>query len=151
MAYTTILAKIKSEIEEITDIGVVHDYRRYSRDWTKFITLFRPEGEDYIRGWDISRVVSPEEVININASNERGYDFEIRGFAQLDDANASEKTFQGLLESICDKFRFNIQLDNTVLISTPIQVTVVDIRPFGAVLCHYAELTYSVRERKNVS
>lgn len=148
MAYNTILAKIKSEIEEITDIGIVHDYRRYSRDWTKFLALFRPEGKEYIRGWDISRVASPEEIENINASNLRTYDFMIRGFAQLDDEDASEKTFQGLIESICDKFRFNVQLDNTVIISTPIQVTTVDIRPFGAVLCHYAELTYSVRERK---
>jgi len=65
------------------------------------------------------------------------------------DADASELTFQGLIEDIGDKFRNNIQLDDTALISIPIQVTTVTDKSFGSVLCHYTEMELSVTERKS--
>lgn len=148
MAYATILAKIKSEIEEITDIGIVNDYLRHSKDWTTFLNLFRPTGKTYIRGWEISRSATDEIYDDVNVTSRRTYTFLIRGYAQLDDSASSEKTFQGLLESICDKFRGNPTLDATATLTGPVQITSVDIKTFGSVLCHYAELSIIIMERK---
>lgn len=148
MSYETILAKIKSEIEEITDIGVVHDYQRYSKDWTTFLSLYRPNGETYIRGWDITRNATAEIYDDVNTTSRRTYSFLIRGWAQLDDSNTSEKTFQGLLEDICDKFRGQLKLDNTANLAGAVQIILVEQRQLGSVLCHYAEMTLEIMETK---
>lgn len=149
MAYETILAKIKSEIEEISLIGVVHAYRRYSKDWTTFLSLYRPTGKTYIRGWEISRTATSEIYDDVNITSRRTYTFLIRGWMQLEDADNSEDAFQDFLELICDKFRGNPTLDGVVTLVNPIQITLVEQRPFSSVLCHYAELELSITERKS--
>jgi hypothetical protein len=75
----------------------------------------------------------------------------------LDDANASEKTFQDLIEGIREKFRTKFDLngscESTYLDSTyeggkvGIQVKMIEMRTFGSVLCHYCELQLGAQER----
>ena len=149
MAYATIRDKIKSEIEEIADIGVVHSFLRYSKDWATYLSFYRPTGKNYIRGWEITRNTTPEIYDDVNITSRRTYTFLIKGYGQLDDSASSEKTFQGLLEDICDKFRGNPTLDGAATLSTPMQIILVDNRPFGSILCHYAELSIAITERKS--
>jgi len=143
------LAEIRTEIKNILlsidGIGIVHDYYRWSVDWKSFLELFKANG--YIKGWMITRESTREERETMPQSR-RIHTFKIWGVMGHNDAQATEKTFQDLVESICDTFRSNNTLNGQAFDSDPIQVTLIENRMFGKVLAHVAELTLNVLERK---
>ncbi len=153
MTLTTNRTEIKTVLEGITDIGVVHDYERLTTDWKTYLDKFKPATKAYIRGWTIRREKTPEEYDEL-ADNfgRRKYRFVIRGFASVDDANASSKTFDDLIETICDTFRpLTVNnLNGKAMGSGLIQTEIVEDRMFGSVLCHYCELSLEVEERKSI-
>ncbi len=139
MAYATILAKIKSILEGVSDIGQVHDYVRWYKDKPDFNTIFRDAANSQIRAWDISRTSTPETE-KASRTNIRTHTFRIRGFMSLDDSAATEKTFQSLVEDVATAFRNSPGLEGTALDSGPIQINAVDHMNVGDALCHYCEL-----------
>ncbi len=152
MSESTIRAQIYAILNGLTDIGKVYDYERWAADWNVFINLFKATvgGVDQIRGWEISRRSVKEEkiVLGIGAStNEITHGFLIRGYMGINDASATEKTFNALIEAIAAVFRSNKKLNNTARDHDFIQAEVIDTRMFGGVLCHYAELSLTAYQR----
>jgi len=152
-AYLSIIADIKTKIEGVTDVGNVYDYYRWNNDLGAFISLFSYTpvgGSKQIRGWEITRVSAIEHK---DGAFFRHHEFSIEGYMSLSDANASDKTFQVLIDNICDVFRspadgatwYYMDGDNPK--SSPAQVLLIDIRAFGNVLCHHAKIKLSVTER----
>lgn len=150
--YIAIAADIKAKLLTITDIGQVHDYYRWSKEAGKFLTMFSTTigGVPQIRGWEITRVSAPEHK---RGAFWRHHQFRIAGYMGLRDATATDKTFQTIIENICETFRVasggatwdyrnGDSPDNSAA-----QVNMIDVREFGAVLCHYADITLSVTER----
>ena len=67
--------------------------------------------------------------------------------AESKDEDATELTFQDVVEDIQDVFENQYSLGGTVINSGPIQVKLIENRKFGSVLCHYAELELEAHER----
>jgi hypothetical protein len=73
----------------------------------------------------------------------------------LHDAAATDKTFQVLVDDACEKFRNAaapagscwFYLDGDKPDQSPVQVEVIDLRMFGGVLCHHADIMLAVMER----
>ena len=78
---------------------------------------------------------------------QRDHAYKISGLYELDDAAASEKTFQGILDAIYDAFKSNYSLNGTALNSDPVQIDNVDTDEYGNRLFHTAELTLRVQDR----
>lgn len=151
--YLAILADIKAKLEGVTDVGNVYDYYRWNNDLGAFIELFSytPAGAGkQIRGWEISRISATEHK---DGAFFRHHTFSIDGYMSMSDANASDKTFQVLIDSICDVFRSPTDgatwyyLDGDNPKASPAQVLTIDVRAFGNVLCHHAKINLSITER----
>lgn len=84
------------------------------------------------------------------ANHEHGrYGFKLYGFYAVNDAAASEKTFQDIVESVVNAFRADKKLGDTVIDSGPLQWRqggYATLPPGeGGVLCHRAVLDLPVR------
>ncbi len=144
MALADIRTEIKNLLETVPGIGKVHDFERWTVEWKKFLEFFKT-GDNKINGWTVTRSVSREEnqAMGINI---RTHQILIKGYYGLKDSVESEKTFQTLVESVCDVLRSNNELNGSCLRSEPPQVTKVHPRPFGGVLVHVCNILLSVDE-----
>lgn len=152
--YLAILADIKAKLEAVPDRGVVHDYSRLTVDWGKYIERFKDATSGRIKGWEITRVAVPE---HLRGAFHRHHRFVLRGFLGLQDAAATDKIFQQLIEEICSAFRKAeppvgsswLYRNGDAPDESCVQVPLIDERAFGSVLCHYCEIQLSVTERIN--
>lgn len=147
MSESTIRTGVYNVLSGVPDIGMVHDYERWNVDPGKFIDLFKTtiSGQGQIRGWEIGR----SGPINDDGSSPRAHTYKIRGYMSINDAAVTEKTFNALIEAIADAFRGDKTLGGVALGHDFIQVDMIEIRMFGSVLCHYAELSLVVYEHIN--
>lgn len=147
MSYTTILALIKTQLEAVTGIGVVHDYFRYSDDLEKLgRELFERNG--IFHTWMISRVSVEAEALT-SFQVERTHAFDLWGYYQVNDSEATEKTFQALCDTVMNKF----DADENVVLSAsedqpvPAQLVNFDIAvEFMGVLVHRAQIRLNIFE-----
>lgn len=144
MGLSNIRAEIKTILGSVSGIGKVHDFERWTIDWKKFLEFFKTE-DNKINGWTITRSTSREEN-QAMGTNIRTHQIVITGYYGLKDSIESEKTFQDLIESVCDALRSNNDLNGSCLRSEPPQITRVYPRPFGGVLVHVCNILLSVDE-----
>ncbi|MCK4536686.1 MAG: hypothetical protein KAT93_06710, partial [Desulfuromonadales bacterium] len=52
--YLEIRNDIKTKLEAVADVGVVHGRTRMVNDWAGYIAMFK-DTDNRIRGWEISR------------------------------------------------------------------------------------------------
>ena len=100
---------------------------------------------EQIRFWDISRTKTTETP-QVSKANTRKYTYKIRGFMSLNDAAASETSFQALIELGCAVFRSKPTLDGAAVDASPLQVDNVTHVEVGGILCHMAECSIVVEE-----
>lgn len=141
-----IRAAIKAKIETVADVGVVHEYERYSKERSKLKALYESGVPARLFGWHIRRV-STREFLEDIARWRVVHGWRIRGFMSIDDADATEKLFDARVEAIRDAFRTDDSLGNLIFTcidpqSNEAGIQVIDHRPvlFCDVLCHHAEL-----------
>lgn len=149
MSYEAIREQVAAILGAVDGIGVVHQYLRWAVAREKFNELFKDESTGGINAWNITRRETPEKWLT-NIEHIRVYEFIIRGVYGLNDSDASELTFQSLIEDICAAFRNNSTLNDTCETIAPefgsmagrsgVQVLLVDHRKFGSVLCHHCKL-----------
>lgn len=147
MSLSSIRTQIKTILEGVSGIGIVHDYERWSADWKAFLTLFQ-DSNDLINGWMFAREKTVQRRVTLG-EKEKAHIFRLRGVYGLKDEDATEKTFQDLIESNVAAFDADETLSGTCLTINPdwgpmdgavgLQVDLVENRIFGSVLCHYAE------------
>lgn len=149
MAYTTLLAQIKSAVEGVPNIGVVRDYLRWWRTDKDFLDLFKTTigGTEQIRGWTITRDGVPGNDRYATGGQHRvTHMFVIRGLLGLQDSTGTEKTFQALIDSVVDALDDTVTLGGNVRSAGPATVPTITHREFGTVLCHYCEIHFPVTE-----
>ena len=141
MSEATVRSGVYTALAGISDIGKVYDYRRFNANYAEFLNLFKAtiDGADQVRGWQISRKSGRED-----DSSVKTHIFRIEGFFGLSDANATEKTFNALIESVAAAFRANKTLSGAALGHDFIQAAIIEERVFGSVLCHFCELNVTV-------
>lgn len=168
--YREIGDAILAEISSVPEAGRVHGHQRWSADLGKYLDLFRWEtggGLAQIRGWVLTRERAGEEAASLgsNASggftpagiSRRTHTFLLFGIMSAEDAAGSEAIFQDLIEEICDRFRDEGTLRlldesgaprvGSLERLQPPQVDLIELRTFGNVLCHYAEIRLRAIER----
>lgn len=150
--YNIFAADIKTKLETVSDIGIIHIYERQIIDPAKFIALFKaPSGK--ICGWEITRRAASEHQ---RGAFFRHHQFVLKGYMGLQDATASSVLFQDLADAVCDAFRladpeapgatwYYKNGDNDT--AAPVQIEIINDRMFGGILCHCAEISLSVTER----
>ena len=138
MSEVTARAAIKTALDGVNQIGVVHDYDRWSNDWGAFLSQFK--WRDLIRTWMITcNAIGLEEQV-LDGSVQERFTYLIRGFFGLADADKTE------IDAIAKVIEARDALVATTLIYELPQVTTFENRIFGNVLCHYAEITFEVVE-----
>lgn len=168
--YREIGDAISSEVSAVAGAGRVHAYQRWSADLGKYLDLFRWEaggGVGQIRGWALTRERAREEAASLGAGapggfvpaglHRRVHTFLLFGIMGAHDASGSELAFQDVVEEICDRFRRHEALRlldasgaprvRSLERLQPPQVDVIEMRTFGGVLCHYAEIRIQAIER----
>jgi hypothetical protein len=70
----------------------------------------------------------------------------IRGYLGVSDKDATEQTFQDLIEAVRAALRAKRNLNGKVLDTTPAQARLVTAATIGGVLCHYCELSFAAIE-----
>lgn len=151
MSLTLIRAEIKTILEGVTGIGIVHNYERLSIDATKFLTLFKDTKTGKINGCMFRR----EKFTRQHGMGGRvaiAHVFVLRRFTGLQDADATDISFDDVNELIADAFDTEAAEDLNGKCDTihpdfgpmsgaaGIQLDISEPRMFGNVLCHYAEM-----------
>ncbi|MEW6332459.1 MAG: hypothetical protein AB1560_13460 [Pseudomonadota bacterium] len=146
-----IRTKIKDKLAAVIGIGQVHDYERYKKTDADFQALYKTDvggGAFRILGWNFYREATSESDLN-NGEVRRIHAWRITGFMGIDDADATGKTFDDLVETVATAFRADRTLGGTVLdikdMDQPfgesgIQVEAIEPVMFAGVLCHRARL-----------
>ena len=154
--YKAIQQYIHKQISSIPDIGQVHDYSRYSGSNTEYRNLFKYQRKGQkknvtLRGWMFSREAAPAVATEGNVF-ERVHAWTIRGYQQVEDAQASEREFQDNVDLVMEKFEDDFWLEKGAVRvahrTTPITAVRIIHVTYAGVLCHYAELTWSVVEMR---
>ncbi len=147
MSLATIRSALKTVLQGVTGIGNVHDYmRNFAGDSRKFKDIFSfktlTDTLEY-HAWQITRVSTPETPHNQDQVNLRRHSIRIFGAMQVNDTNATEKTFQDLIEAICVALRLNSKQPSpyTALRTSPPQVGIVEHRMINNRLCHTVNIT----------
>ena len=132
-------------LSAVPAVGQVHDYERWSNDWNKFLALFQDPATKQILGWEITRVAAPTDKLD-NIEELVAHNYVIQGYMGLNDALATEKTFQALIEAVKAAFRNQHTLGGLCMDAGPLSLEICEARNFGSVLCHYTKLTLPVSE-----
>lgn len=157
----SIRAAIGAVIKAVPRIGVVHPYERYVKDEASFRRLYMwqpPEraSPPEMRGWFIRRLAT-RELDDTSTKTEIQIDWQIRGFMALQDALASEITFDGLIEQMRAGFRADLslggQLDVELPAGAPLGPQLVESAPYmlAGVLCHGARLDWTTRFNRSLA
>lgn len=142
-----ILDAIVGTMNSVPDVGPVHRYERTSRSPAKFLELMR-DGINRTNGWTVRRRSTASRRGASNIVIERVHVFEINAmFGPVDDLEASEETFQGILESIYQAFRVDYTLGGACLLAGQVQIEDVDLIEFHGTLYHFAALSLEATER----
>jgi hypothetical protein len=146
MALSTIRAEMKSILESVSGIGQVHDYQRYSKEWSTYKDVF--ESSDKINFVQIVRTGFSRIVHGSNSTERVTHAFVLEGAYGLKDDDASAKVVDDLVESISQVFRDKPRLNNTAeVVQYPISGDIF-IGMFGNVLCHRYSIRVTIRDRE---
>ncbi|MGD0020828.1 MAG: hypothetical protein ABSC54_00850 [Smithellaceae bacterium] len=149
---TDIREQIKVILSGVPDIGMVHDYTRLAVDYTTVLNFFKtPDGQ--FKGVMFAREKMAKER---GSSWARAHVFVFRAIMALNDGKQSGIQFDGMLDAIEREFEKYDDLNGTCSTCMPdfgpmaghagMQITIIEERMFGNVLCHYAEMRLCAEE-----
>jgi len=146
MSLALIRTQIKTNLEAISGVEHVYDYKRYCSDLATYRDLFVKDSK--VNTWDIERK-SFERVGhggNGDVQDVRNV-FNIRGFYSFYDERETEKTFQDLVETICASFISNPTLNGKAeIVHIPI-IGEFSTAFLGSVMCHVVNIEIIITDR----
>jgi hypothetical protein len=140
-----VINEVKAILQTVADVGMVNDYRRAVSSEADVSRLYKDVDAGEIRAWDITRETTVSNDRTVGAVEDLHL-IVIRGYMSVRDADATEKTFQNLIECVRAAFRVKRNLNGKVLDSTPMQVRTVTAATVSNVLVHYCELTLQAQD-----
>jgi hypothetical protein len=144
MSEATIRAQIKTVVESVAGIGAVHDYQRYSRSWAALKAMYTASGT--VNSFTIYRIGCQTERDTMPTLL-RHHAFRLDGIRELDDAAATEKTFQTLLDALFTAFKNNQTLSGTCQNVDPLQIDQIGVEDLEQTLYHVASCSLVCHER----
>jgi hypothetical protein len=143
VSLTLILNEVKGIMGGVANVGNVYAYRRAVQTEKDFSDLYISSGK--VRAWDITRESTASVDRTVGATEEKHL-VVVRGYLGVSDKDATEQTFQDLIEAVRAALRLVRNLNGKVLDTTPMQARIVTAAMIGGVLCHYCELTFEAIE-----
>ncbi len=107
-----IRAAIVSRLSGVTDVGVVQPYQRYAVRVDQLKPIYTSTAYG-LRGWHVRRHAT-QELGNVQGRTVEHIVWKLVGVMALDDAIASELTFDALIESVRNAFASDQTLGGTV-------------------------------------
>jgi len=135
---------IQTILAGVAGVANVHDTVRNWQSEKQFRDAAKTASG--IQFWFLTREASAAEDLGPQFTARR-HTVAIHGYAGVNDAAASEKTFQALIESVAAALGADRKLNQTARHSGPAQVRAVDFRIINNVLCHHAELALVVEDK----
>lgn len=152
MSVSTLHGALVALISDIPNIGRVHAFERYAADKGALANLYKAEidGAMQLRGWFVRRVKTVEERQAKKAFMDT-HTWVVRGFMALSDADASELTFDALIEAVRDALRdwlTHTSASASVVLGEDQGPQVAQSGPvmFSGVLCHSVTITFNTRD-----
>lgn len=153
MTWPAVLAKIKTELEAVTNIGQVYDNIRHVKDediLRKDFTI-TIGGQQEIRVWFITREGGVDAYGSMQAltgtrvslpvrRRGRRYDVVIEGIESFKD-DSTEVDFQALVTALLDQLKDNLTFGQTVLERGAISYEITHTM-FGETLCHHVLMRF---------
>lgn len=136
---------IQTILAGVSGVANVYDRVRHWQNEKQFRDgAATPSGT--IECWFLTREATRAEDLGPQFTSRR-HTVAIHGYYGVNDAAASEKTFQALVESVAAALDADRKLNQTARHSGPITVRAVDFRILSNVLCHHAELALDVEDK----
>lgn len=154
MTIATIRGALKTALDTVTDVGVTHDYERWSNEYDNVLDFYDTtiSGTQQLRGWEIGYrgfdSIPPDQPISMGrARHHRAHRFVVKGYLGVDDSAATEKTSANLAEDVCDAFDSDSTLHSSTYYRTSeAQIQLFEPRVHAGVLFHYVEISVIVVE-----
>ena len=138
MAYSDIIARLKSDIESVSGITNVFDYKPRVVDDHK--RLERLKGTDNrLHWWQISREESTDITDYLTLVVPKD-DYIIQGWYALDDSDETEKTFQALVDGVRTAIDQDRLLNGYGYVVDPVTISPITEEMKTNVLCHTAKV-----------
>lgn len=148
MSEVNIRAEIKTILETVTDLGIVHDYDRWTVRPEQFVTLYK-DANNKINACSIHRRSCAEERETTGPRYRVMHEYIITCYYGLDDSEATAKTFNAILEDIKSAFRATYDLNGKAQKHDLVQIDTIADMMFSDYMVHYAELSLLVYEEIN--
>lgn len=145
MSYTTVKDGISAILAAIVGVVNVHDYLRYSATLSSRDEKFYDADNLRIDTWMITRVSAPSAG-SLDGDVTRSHRFLLHGYRQIEDVNASEVSYQELVELVLDTFNDNRTIDSAAHIMDSSQLIEFSPTMFSGVLCHHAVIEITVED-----
>ncbi len=145
MSLANNIEAIKTILQGVSGVVNVYDTVRNWQTEKQFLDGARnPAGG--VQFWFLTRESTEAEDLGPQFTARR-HTIALHAYAGVNDAAASEKSFQALLESAVAALGANRKLNQTARHSRPAEVRAVDFRVINNVLCHHAELALEVEDK----
>ena len=148
-AYLDIANQITSRLAAVPNVGRVHHYQRNLNALETVKAEFFDHNLGRIAAWTCSRE-SFTDTQSSNIENTRVSTWVLRGYMSVEDSQATEVLFQQVIDNICEAFRPQDDLGDTVELIQPVQARTIGYsmlgKPDSGILCHSAELVLQVQE-----
>lgn len=154
--FSDIASALGTIVGGVTNVGQVHQRRRWSADWSKFLNQFKATigGKAQVRAWMVTRESWQAEPGDAFGEVRRRHVFLIVGALGFEDASDTETTFQALVEAVCDAVdaRKDLGLAYVTDYSVgPCSLRTLTAEQLGSVLCHVCEISVEIETTQQVS
>ncbi len=152
-----ISAAIKSILENVSGIGTIHEFHRYTRmpeGFKEYFTKLVDWEKRQLNTWLITRDSFSQTTVGMPIGQEmRSHTFVIRGYMGIKDSTGSEETFQDLVDEIVNALEARVKLGipDVVEYAYPVSVPTIGHSMFGVAPCHYCEIHLRVDERRSIT
>lgn len=153
--YSDVATALGAIVSGVTNAGQVHQRRRWSADWSKFLNQFKATvaGKVQIRTWMITRESWAAEPGDSFGQVKRTHQFVIVGALGFEDASDTETTFQALVEAVCNAIDARTDLGLSYVPDFgigPCSVRTIGAEQLGSVLAHVCEIVVPVETVQSV-
>jgi hypothetical protein len=145
MSLANNIQAVKAILEGVAGVENVYDRVRNWQTEKQFRDGARTGGGG-VQFWFITREATTAEDLGPRFTARR-HTLAMHGYAGVQDAAASESSFQALVESVAAALGADRKLNDTARHSGPAQVRAVDFRILSNVLCHHAEIVVAVEDK----
>ncbi len=147
----SIILELKSQLEQVANIGEIHERRRHTVFWDKFYKRHAKDGR--VNNWEITRseflndINAVQGALGAEPTFHDTHGITIFGHMSLNEKTKSEDAFQLIIDGIILRLQLNNRLNNAVILPHQIQAAIIDHATLGGVLCHTVEMTYEATAR----